>query len=285
MTVSESLPPAPPPPVPPLHFSLLTLFPELLRPFTQEALLGRAVTAGLLKFDLHDLREHAGNRWRKVDDSPYGGGAGMVIRVDVVERALNALPERPDEIILLTPAGKRFDQSVAEELSEKRHLALLCGRYEGFDARVEGLVTREISIGDYVMMGGEAAAACIVEAVARLRPGVIGDEQSWRDDSYSSGLLDYPEYTRPAEWQGQGVPEVLQGGNHAAITRWRRDRALERTLTRRPDLLASAGLTPEDSAALTELGVPAERLAEFGAPPPKVRKQKRRKTKPAADSV
>ncbi len=284
MTAPESPIPVSPP-VAPLHFSLLTLFPELLRPFTQEALLGRAVAAGLLRFDLHDLREHAGNRWRKVDDSPYGGGAGMVIRVDVVERALNALPERPDEIILLTPAGKRFDQSVAEELSEKRHLALLCGRYEGFDARVEGLVTREISIGDYVMMGGEAAAACIVEAVARLRPGVIGDEQSWRDDSYSSGLLDYPEYTRPAEWQGQGVPEVLQGGNHAAITRWRRDRALERTLTRRPDLLPSAGLTPEDSAALTELGVPAERLAEFGAPPPKVRKQKRRKTKPAADSV
>jgi len=269
----------------PLHFSLLTLFPELLRPFTQEALLGRAVTAGLLRFDLHDLREHAGNRWRKVDDSPYGGGAGMVIRVDVVERALAALPERPDEIILLTPAGARFDQKMAEELSGKRHLALLCGRYEGFDARVEGLVTREISIGDYVMMGGEAAAACIVEAVARLRPGVIGDERSWRDDSYSSGLLDYPEYTRPAEWQGQGVPEVLQSGNHAAITRWRRDRALERTLARRPDLLPSAGLTPEDSAALTELGVSAERLAELGAPPPRVKKQKRHKARPGADSV
>lgn len=262
----------------PLHFSLLTLFPELLRPFTQEALLGRAAAAGLLRFDLHDLREHAGNRWRKVDDSPYGGGAGMVIRVDVVERALAALPEPPDEIILLTPAGQRFDQRLAEELTQKNHLALLCGRYEGFDARVEGLVTREISIGDYVMMGGEAAAACIVEAVARLRPGVIGDEESWRADSYSSGLLDYPEYTRPATWNGQGVPEVLQGGNHAAIVRWRRDRALERTLERRPDLLPTAGLTPQDSAALLHLGVTPEALEAWGAPPPPAVKQKRRRT-------
>ena len=261
----------------PLHFSLLTLFPELLRPFTQEALLGRAASAGLLSFDLHDLREYSGNRWRKVDDSPSGGGAGMVIRVDVVERALAALPERPDEIILLTPAGVRFDQRMAEELAGKRHLALLCGRYEGFDARVETLVTREVSLGDFVMMGGEAAAACIVEAVARLRPGVIGNAQSWRDDSYSSGLLDYPEYTRPAEWQGLGVPEVLQGGNHAAITRWRRDRALERTLARRPDLLPTAGLTPHDSAALIGLGVGEQQLAGIGAPPPPAPGRSRKK--------
>ena len=261
----------------PLHFSLLTLFPELLRPFTQEALLGRAVTAGLLSFGLHDLREYAGNRWRKVDDSPYGGGAGMVIRVDVVERALAALPERPDEIILLTPAGQRFDQKMAEELSGRRHLALLCGRYEGFDARVETLVTREVSLGDFVMMGGEAAAACVIESVARLRPGVIGDEQSWREDSYSSGLLDYPEYTRPADWQGMGVPDVLQGGNHAAITRWRRDRALERTLARRPDLLSTAGLTPHDSAALISLGVGEQQLATIGAPPPPAPKRGRKK--------
>lgn len=269
----------------PLQFSLLTLFPELLRPFTQEALLGRAVAAGLLAFDLHDLREHAGNRWRKVDDSPYGGGAGMVIRVDVVERALAALPSAPDEIILLTPAGQRFDQRLAEELAGKRHLALLCGRYEGFDARVEGLVTREISIGDYVMMGGEAAAACIVEAVSRLRPGVIGDEESWRADSYSSGLLDYPEYTRPAEWRGQAVPAVLQGGNHAAIERWRRDRALERTLARRPDLLPAAGLTSQDSAALLELGVESGTLSSLGAPPPPAPKRKRRSGKTHSETV
>ena len=267
-----------------LRFSLLTLFPELLRPFTSEALLGRAAVKGLLAFDLIDLREYAGNRWRKVDDSPYGGGAGMVIRVDVVEAALQAMQSPPDEVILLTPAGQPFDQKVAEELADKDHLALLCGRYEGFDARVETLVTREVSLGDFVMMGGEAAAACLVEAVARLRRGVIGDEQSWRDDSYSSGLLDYPEYTRPAEWQGQGVPEVLQGGNHAAIGRWRRDRALERTLARRPDLLPGAGLSPHDSAALLELGPSAEQVAALGAPPP-FRKRRKRSPKGATEPV
>ncbi|WP_425148444.1 tRNA (guanosine(37)-N1)-methyltransferase TrmD [Deinococcus sp.] len=261
-----------------MRFSVFTLFPELLRPFTQEALLGRAAARGLLAFDLIDLREYAGNRWRKVDDAPYGGGAGMVIRVDVAAAALESLEAVPDEVILLTPAGQRFDQKMAEELAQQNHLALLCGRYEGFDARVETLVTREVSLGDFVMMGGEAAAACLLEAVARLRPGVIGDEQSWRADSYSSGLLDYPEYTRPAEWRAQAVPEVLQGGNHAAIERWRRDRALERTLARRPDLLATAGLTPQDSAALLSAGLSAEQLAQVGAPPPP---RKSRKKTPA----
>ncbi|GGR09080.1 tRNA (guanosine(37)-N1)-methyltransferase TrmD [Deinococcus ruber] len=267
-----------------LHFSLLTLFPELLRPFTSEALLGKAAVKGLLAFDLIDLREYAGNRWRKVDDAPYGGGAGMVIRVDVVEAALQALHQPPstppDEVILLTPAGQPFTQKVAEELSEKNHLALLCGRYEGFDARVETLVTREISIGDFVMMGGEAAAACIVEAVARLRPGVIGDEESWRADSYSSGLLDYPEYTRPAQWQGLSVPDVLQGGHHAAIERWRRSKALERTWARRPDLLPTAGLTPHDSASLLALGLSPEQLSEIGAPLPPPQRRRRKKSAP-----
>ena len=178
---------------------------------------------------------------------------------------------------MFTPAGERLTQQVAEELATKRHLTFLCGRYEGFDARVEGLVTRELSIGDFVMMGGEAAAACVLEAVARLRPGVLGDEASHRDDSFSSGLLDYPEYTRPPEWQGESVPEVLRGGNHAAIARWRRDQALERTLRRRPDLLPSAGLTPEDSATLLGLGVSSEQLAAWGAPPPPQKKVRQRK--------
>ena len=262
-----------------LTFSVLTLFPELLRPFTQEALLGKARERGLLDFRLTDLRDYAGNKHRKVDDPPYGGGAGMVIRVDVVERALTDLKaaDPPDEVILLSPAGPRFDQRLAEELSGKRHIALLCGRYEGFDARTESLITRELSLGDFVMMGGEAAAACVMEAVGRLVPGVIGDEESHRQDSFSSGLLDYPEYTRPAEWQGQAVPEVLLGGNHAATERWRRDQALERTLTRRPDLLAQAQLTPHDSAALLALGVSAEQLSDWGAPAPPKLKRKRGK--------
>ena len=220
-----------------------------------------------------------------MDDTPYGGGAGMVIRVDVAARALDAACQAgppPDEVILFTPAGERFTQQVAEELANKQHLVFLCGRYEGFDARVEGLVTRELSLGDFVMMGGEAAAACVLEAVARLRPGVLGDEASHQQDSFSSGLLDYPEYTRPPEWEGHSVPDVLRGGNHAAVARWRRDQALERTLRRRPDLLPGAGLTPQDSAALLALGVTPEQLSIWDAPPPPAPKV-RRKKKPSAE--
>ncbi|WP_241191181.1 tRNA (guanosine(37)-N1)-methyltransferase TrmD [Deinococcus psychrotolerans] len=268
---------------PQLTFSVLTLFPELLRPFTEEALLGKARDKGLLAYRLIDLRSYAGNKHNKVDDSPYGGGAGMVIRVDVVARALEALSaegsgtDAPDEVILLTPAGPRFDQRTAEELAGKRHIALLCGRYEGFDARTESLVTRELSLGDFVMMGGEAAAACVMEAVGRLVSGVIGDEASHLQDSFSSGLLDYPEYTRPVSWQGEDVPPELLSGNHAAIERWRRDQALGRTLERRPDLLPHANLTPLDSAALLTLGVSAEQLEVWGAPPPPKVKRKRKR--------
>ncbi|AFZ65894.1 tRNA (guanine-N1)-methyltransferase [Deinococcus peraridilitoris DSM 19664] len=258
-----------------MRFSLLTLFPELLRPWTSEALLGKAAAKGLLSFDVLDMRDFAGNKHRKVDDTPYGGGAGMVIRADVVERAVASVG-KVDELILLTPAGTPFSQRMAEELSTRSHLAVLCGRYEGFDARVEVMVTREVSIGDFVMMGGEAAAACLVEAVARLRPGVIGDEESHHQDSFSSGLLDYPEYTRPAVWQDQTVPEVLLSGNHALIERWRRDEALTRTLRRRPDLLRSAELTPQDSALLISLGVTLGEIESWGAPPPPPPKRRRR---------
>ena len=257
-----------------MRFSLLTLFPELLRPWTRGALLGKAVQQGLIAFDLIDPRDFSGNRHRKVDDTPYGGGAGMVIRADVIGRAL-AASGAPDEVILLTPAGERFSQKMAEELAAKAHLALLCGRYEGFDARVEALATREVSLGDFVMMGGEAAAACLVEAVARLLPGVIGDARSHQHDSFSSGLLDYPEYTRPAEWRGENVPEELLSGDHARIERWRRDAALSRTLARRPDLLREAALTPQDSATLTALGASAAQLAAWDAPPPPKPRTKR----------
>lgn len=260
-----------------LTFSFLTLFPELLAPFATEAIVGKARERGLIDVQLVNLRDFAGNRHAKVDDTPYGGGAGMVIRVDVAERALASLDEA-DEVILFSPAGQTFTQQVAEELSSKRHLAFLCGRYEGFDARVETRVTRELSIGDFVMMGGEAAAACVLEAVARLIPGVLGDADSHRADSFSSGLLDYPEYTRPLEWAGETVPDVLRGGNHAAIAAWRRKEALARTLARRPDLLASADLTPQDSAHLLTLGVPDEQLRGWNAPPPPVAKRKRRRT-------
>lgn len=258
-----------------LTFSFLTLFPELLAPFASEAIVGRARQRGLIDVRLVNLRDYADNKHLKVDDTPYGGGAGMVIRVDVAARALASLPPA-DEVILFSPAGERLTQRTAEELSRKQHLAFLCGRYEGFDARVEGLVTREISIGDFVMMGGEAAAACVLEATARLVPGVLGDEESHRADSFSSGLLDYPEYTRPPVWEGQSVPEVLQGGNHGAIATWRRTQALARTLERRPDLFPAAGLTPQDSATLLGLGATPQQLDEWQAPAPPVPKRKKR---------
>ncbi|GMA13722.1 tRNA (guanosine(37)-N1)-methyltransferase TrmD [Deinococcus metallilatus] len=258
-----------------LTFSFLTLFPELLAPFASEAIVGKARARGLVDVKLVNMRDFAENKHLKVDDTPYGGGAGMVIRVDVAERALASLPPA-DEMILFTPAGERFTQRTAEELSTRSHLAFLCGRYEGFDARVERLATRELSLGDFVMMGGEAAAACVLEAVARLVPGVLGDEDSHRADSFSSGLLDYPEYTRPPEWRGESVPEVLKGGNHGAVARWRREHALARTLARRPDLLASADLTPQDSAHLLTLGVTPEQLAAWGAPPPPAPKRRRK---------
>jgi tRNA (guanine37-N1)-methyltransferase len=271
-----------------LTFSFLTLFPELLAPFASEAIVGKARERGLVDVQLVNLRDFAGNRHAKVDDTPYGGGAGMVIRVDVAERALASVDTAdlnpPDEVILFSPAGQPFTQAVAEELSGKRHLVFLCGRYEGFDARVETRVTRELSIGDFVMMGGEAAAACVLEAVARLVPGVLGDAESHRADSFSSGLLDYPEYTRPLDWEGDTVPDVLRGGNHAAIALWRRQEALARTLARRPDLLASAGLTPQDSAHLLSLGVSAEQLATWKAPPPPVAKRKRNRASPPLSS-
>lgn len=262
-----------------LTFSFLTLFPELLAPFAQEAILGKARARGLIDVRLVNMRDFAQNRHLKVDDTPYGGGAGMVIRVDVAERALGSLPPA-DEVILFSPAGQRFTQGVAEELAGKSHLAFLCGRYEGFDARVEGLVTRELSVGDFVMMGGEAAAACVLEAVARLVPGVIGDQDSHRADSFSSGLLDYPEYTRPAEWRGQVVPDVLRGGNHAAVADWRRAQALRRTVARRPDLLPHAGLTPQDTRTLLEYGVSESELLAWNAPPPPPEKRRRRKPTP-----
>nr|WP_221276910.1 tRNA (guanosine(37)-N1)-methyltransferase TrmD [Deinobacterium chartae] len=263
----------------------MTLFPELLRPWTEGALLGKAGERGLLEYALVNMRDYSGNRHLKVDDTPYGGGAGMVIRADVVERSLEAATrDRPaDEVIFLSPAGRRFDQRLAEELARKDHLVLVCGRYEGFDARAESLATLEVSLGDFVMMGGEAAAACILEAVGRLRENVLGDADSHRQDSFSSGLLDYPEYTRPAVWRGLEVPEVLKGGNHAAIERWRRESALRRTLERRPDLLRSAPLTPEDSRTLLELGATEQDLAAWGAPPPPVPK-KRRKKKAASEN-
>jgi len=236
--------------------TVYTLFPQLVTPYLQEALLGRAIERGLLEVVARDLRRFAGNRTGRVDDAPYGGGAGMVIRVDVAAAAVREAQRDdppPDETVLLSPAGQPLDQRLVEHFAGLRHLMLLSGRYEGFDARAEGLVTREVSVGDFVLMGGELPALCILEAVARLQPGALGDADSHRQDSFTTGLLDYPEYTRPLDFEGAEVPEVLRSGHHARIDAWRRRQALKRTLERRPDLLERAPLDDEERALLAAL--------------------------------
>jgi tRNA (guanine37-N1)-methyltransferase len=236
-----------------MRFTIETLFPELVIPWTREALLGRASQRGLVDVRVNDLRRFAGTPTNRVDDAPYGGGAGMVIRVDVaaaaIDEARSATPP-PDEVVLLSPAGEPLTQRLVERFSTYRHVALLCGRYEGFDARTERLVDREVSVGDFVLMGGELPALCLLEATVRLLPGALGDEESHRQDSFTTGLLDYPEYTRPLGFRGDEVPEVLRSGHHARVAAWRRAQALARTAARRPDLLARADLTDEERRAV-----------------------------------
>ncbi|CAN5807305.1 tRNA (guanosine(37)-N1)-methyltransferase TrmD [soil metagenome] len=237
----------------PLRFTVETLFPDLVVGWTHEALLGRAARRGLVDVRVNDLRRFANTPTDRVDDAPYGGGAGMVIRVDVGANAIDeARSQEPpaDEVILLSPAGEPLTQRLVERFAGYRHLALLCGRYEGFDARTEGLVDREVSVGDFVLMGGELPALCLIEATVRLLPGALGDEESHRQDSFTTGLLDYPEYTRPPTFRGVDAPEILRSGHHAHIVAWRRAQALARTRARRPDLLASAELTPSERREL-----------------------------------
>ncbi len=223
-----------------MRFDVVTLFPELLSAFRDSGVLGRAVERGILALGIHDLRAWAGNRWKQVDDEPYGGGAGMVLQAPPVLSAVRALvgDEAAARVVMLTPRGRTFDQSVAEAYARAEHVILLCGRYEGIDERVtEILGPEELSVGDFVLGGGEVAAMTVIEAVARLIPGVVGDSRSVAEDSFTTGLLDYPAYTRPAEIEGRPVPQVLTSGNHEAIRRWRLERAVEATVTRRPDLI------------------------------------------------
>ncbi|MFN3390393.1 MAG: tRNA (guanosine(37)-N1)-methyltransferase TrmD [Meiothermus ruber] len=234
-----------------MKYTILTLFPDLVRPWTEESIIQKAIQKGLIEVDIRDIRAYTEDKHKTVDDTPYGGGAGMVMRVDVVVRAIEAAGPA-DEVILLTPAGRPLTQPLVEELAGKSHLVLVCGRYEGIDARVEHFVTREISIGDYVLMGGELGALVILEATARLLPGVIKEAESHRQDSFSTGLLDYPHYTRPPVFRGLAVPEILTSGHHAKIAEWRRKQALKRTKARRPDLLERAELTPKDLVWLEE---------------------------------
>ena len=240
-----------------MKFDVVTIFPRMVEAPLAEGIVGRAIARGLLDVKVHDLRSFTTDRHRVVDDVPFGGGPGMVMKPEPFFRAVESIRKergKPGAVVLTSPDGPKLTQRVAERLRGCAHVVILCGRYEGIDDRVRAhLATEEISIGDYVLSGGELPALVIVDAVARLVPGVVGDEQSVARDTFSRGLLDFPQYTRPAEYQGYDVPPVLLSGHHGEIERWRRRAALVRTLERRPDLVAAADLGPEDRAILDEL--------------------------------
>lgn len=242
-----------------MRIDLFTIFPDLVEVYCSSSLLGRARTAGRLDLRVRDLRAGAADRRRSVDDSPFGGGAGMVLMPEPLFAAVEQVEAaeglaRP--LLLLSPSGRRFDQAVAAELAAADGFSLLCGRYEGVDQRVaDHLVDGELSVGDVVLAGGELPALMVVEAVARLLPGVLGNEASAEEESFSAGLLEYPQYTRPASFRGWEVPEVLRSGDHGSVARWRRVEALRRTLRRRPDLIeARGGLSREEAGLLAEAG-------------------------------
>lgn len=237
-----------------MRCDVLTLFPEMVEAVLNASILKRGRERGLLEVRVVNLRDYAEGPHRVADDYPYGGGAGMVIKPEPVFRAIEARRAEGEDLrlVLLSPQGRRFTQAVAKEFAaEPRRLVFLCGRYEGIDERVRvGLAPEELSVGDYVLTGGELAALIVIDASARLVPGVLGDPQSAELDSFSRWLLDYPQYTRPPTFRGMEVPEILLSGNHGAIEAWRRARALENTYVKRPDLLERASLTPEERRIL-----------------------------------
>jgi tRNA (guanine37-N1)-methyltransferase len=239
-----------------LRVDVLTIFPELIRDYAAVTILGRAQREGYLELQTHDLRDGASDARRTVDDSPFGGGAGMVLSPEPIFRVVEEKnPPRP--IIFLSPTGRRFDQSVARELArDAGGFSLLCGRYEGIDQRViDELVDDELSIGDFVLAGGELGALTVIEAVTRLLPGVLGNEESVVEESFSAGLLEYPQYTRPAEYRGKAVPAVLLGGDHQAVAKWRLAASLAKTMERRPDLIeARGGLSVDEVTLLSQHG-------------------------------
>jgi tRNA (guanine37-N1)-methyltransferase len=241
-----------------LRIDVVTIFPRMLQEPLGDGIVGRARAAGLVELRVHDLRDHTDDKHRSVDDAPFGGGPGMVMKAEPFARALEAISteagEAREAVVLLSPRGRRFDQQAARRYAALERLVLLCGRYEGIDERVaQSLATEELSLGDFVLTGGETAALAVVEATVRLLPGALGDETSAGDDSFEAGLLDWPHYTRPAEWRGAQVPEVLLSGDHARISRWRRRESLRATRERRPELFNAASLTREDEALVREI--------------------------------
>ncbi len=237
-----------------MRFDVLTLFPNMFSSPLQESILGKAVEKGLIQVQTVNIRSFTLDKHQVVDDAPYGGGQGMVMKVEPIARAVESIKSEDRSVwtIYLTPQGKPLDQDLARRLSTRPHLVLLCGRYEGVDERTREFIDEEISIGDYVLTGGELAAMVLIDAVSRFIPGVLGSDRSAEEDSFFNSLLEYPQYTRPVDFRGRRVPEVLLSGNHSAISLWRRREAIKRTSSRRPDLLARASLTDEERELLEE---------------------------------
>ena len=243
-----------------MRFDIFTLLPEVFPPYLDTSILEKARRNGLIDVQVHNIRDHTHDKHHTTDDVPYGGGGGMVMKPEPVTEAIEAVlglqpSERPAfPLILMTPQGRVFDQKMATQFAQQERMAIVCGRYEGVDERIRRLMSDEISIGDYVLTGGELPALIVVDAVARLLPGVLGDPDGAIDDSHASGLIEYPHYTRPPEFRGESVPEVLLSGDHGKIHRWRREQSLLRTLQRRPDLLLTAQLSSADMKFLRENG-------------------------------
>ncbi|MFB8507717.1 tRNA (guanosine(37)-N1)-methyltransferase TrmD [Enterococcus durans] len=240
-----------------MKIDVLTLFPRMFEGPMGESIIGKAVNKGLLDINISNFRDYSDNKHQTVDYYPYGGGAGMLLKVqpiyDNIKAIEEAAPETKKRVILLDPAGKQFDQKMAEEFSQEEHLVFICGHYEGYDERIRSLVTDEVSLGDYVLTGGELGAMVMIDATVRLLPDVLGNQTSAQTDSYSTGLLEHPQYTRPAEYKGMKVPEVLTNGNHKLIEEWQLKESLRRTYLRRPDLLGQLEMTPQMLKFLEEI--------------------------------
>lgn len=238
-----------------MKIDILSLFPEMFKGPLTQSIVGKAIEKQLLDVEVTDFRNYTTNKQRHVDDTPYGGGAGMLLQAQPIYDALDAIAAKNDglgKVILLDPAGRKFDQKVAEELSQEKHLTFICGHYEGYDERIRERVTDEISLGDFVLTGGELGAMVVIDATVRLLPDVLGNRESALGDSFSMGLLEYPQYTRPADFRGMKVPEVLTSGNHQKIAEWRNKEALRRTYERRPDLLENYELSAQEEKWLRE---------------------------------
>lgn len=247
-----------------MKIDVLTLFPRMFQGPLTESIIGKAIDRDLLKVDVVNFRDYTDNKHLNVDDYPYGGGAGMLLKAQPIFDAIDAInekaPETKKRVILLDPAGIPFTQSVAEELAEEEHLVFICGHYEGYDERIRTLVTDEISLGDYVLTGGELGAMVMIDATVRLLPEVLGNDQSAKTDSHSTGLLEHPQYTRPAEYRGMKVPDVLISGNHKKIKEWQDKESIRRTFERRPDMLEALDLSDEQEKYLNEIKKEQETL-------------------------